>query len=136
MTDGRSARIRLSYADCDPAGIVYYGAWFPIMERLLLDWFFRGGFRFDTILAELGAAPVTRSTSCDYLATARVYDEVEIALTVESIGTSSYRLGFAMTRAGDSTPLARASISCVYVADGRAVALPASVRSYLETALV
>ena len=46
--------VRLSYADCDPAGIIYYASWFVVMERQLSAWFFAAGFRFDTMLAEVG----------------------------------------------------------------------------------
>ncbi len=123
--------VRLSYGDCDPAGILYYAAWFPLMERLLQEWFIQHGHRFDTMVAALGSSPVTRTTTCDYLAAARVYDRVEIGLCVDHVGTSSYRLGFDMTRIEDATSLARASITCVTITEGRPVPLPLALYDLL-----
>jgi YbgC/YbaW family acyl-CoA thioester hydrolase len=129
------ARVRLSYADCDPAGIIYYAAWFVVMERQLSAWFFDAGFRFDTMLAEVGATPVTRSTWCDYLAPARAYDQVRVEMSVAEVGRRSYRLAFEMTRETDGVVVARAGIGCVAVdADGRAVDLPTGYRALLEGA--
>jgi len=33
-------RMRLSYADTDPAGLVYYATWFGWMERVSTEWMF------------------------------------------------------------------------------------------------
>jgi acyl-CoA thioester hydrolase len=127
--------VRLSYADCDPAGILYYATWFVVMERTLSEWFFDHGFRFDTMAGQVGVVPVTRSTWCDYLAPARVYDLVSVAMRVDEVGRSSYRLGFEMTRTDDDVVVARAGIGCV-VLDGGGVPtpLPSGFRSVLETA--
>lgn len=126
--------MRLSYADCDPAGIIYYAAWFVAMERTLTEWFFGHGIRFDTIKEELGCAPVTRSTWCEYLVAASVYDSVDIELRVSHIGRSSYTLGFAMTRQSDGARLAQSGITCVLVGqDGRPTAIPAPFRLALES---
>jgi acyl-CoA thioester hydrolase len=136
VSDGRAAavtRFRLAYADCDPAGIVYYAAWFVAMERLLSGWFLDRGFRFDTMGDEVGATPVTRSTWCDYLAPARAYDEVRVEMSITDVGARSYRLGFTLTREPDEVVVARAGIGCVVVdRGGIPTALPESFRAALE----
>lgn len=127
------AKVRLSYADCDPAGIVYYGSWFHFMERALSEWFLGQGFRFDTMVETVGGAPVTRSTWCDYLAPARVYDLLRIEMRVEGVGDSSYRVSFEMTREGDDVVVARSGIGCVFLdVAGAPAPLPASFRAALE----
>ena len=35
---------RLSYGDCDPAGIVYFAAYYPWFDRTYNEWAFLGGF--------------------------------------------------------------------------------------------
>jgi len=122
---------RLTYADCDPAGIVYYAAWFVAMERVLTEWFLRVGFRFDRMADELGGAVVTRSTWCEYLAPARVYDEIAVRMTVAKVGTTSYTLSFEMVRAGDAVVVARSGLVGVFVAGGRAAPLPPALRDAL-----
>lgn len=125
--------IRLAYADCDPAGIIYYASWFVAMERQLTEWFDAQGVRFDRLREQLGGAPVTRATWCDYLAPAYVYDLVRVEMRVNRIGRSSYELGFAMIRAKDEVTVARAAIACVFVgADARPAPLPEPFRRVLE----
>jgi acyl-CoA thioester hydrolase len=127
--------IRLSYADCDPAGIVYYAAWFIVMERLLSEWFHGHGFRFDAMVETVGGAPVTRSTWCDYLAPATVYDLVSVEMRIVDVGRSSYGLGFVMTRVADGVVLARSGIVCVFLGrSGVPASLPAPFRAVLEDA--
>lgn len=125
--------IRLAYADCDPAGIIYYASWFVAMERQLTEWFDAQGLRFDRLRDELGSAPVTRATWCDYLAPAYVYDLVRVEMRVNRIGRSSYELGFTMIREKDETTVARAAIVCVFVgADALPAPLPEPFRRVLE----
>jgi acyl-CoA thioester hydrolase len=125
--------IFLTYADCDPAGIIYYASWFVAMERQLTEWFDAQGLRFNRTGHELGGAPVTRSTWCDYLAPAYVYDLVRVEMRVNRIGRSSYELGFTMIRENDETTLARAAIGCVFVgSDAHPAPLPEAFRRVLE----
>jgi len=125
--------VRLSYADCDPAGILYYAAWFIVMERVLSEWFLGRGFRFDTMTDQVGGAPVTRSTWCEYLAPARVYDLVSVEMRVAEVGRSSYALSFEMTRSDDGVVVARSGICCVFLdRSGVPAPLPAGFRAVLE----
>lgn len=134
-TPAATRRIRLTYADTDAAGILYFAAWFPWMERLSVEWVYAQGFRFDQMHERFGAAPVARATSCEYTAPTRVYDEIEMSMSVGHIGTSSYRLEFTMTRIPDPVVVARSTLTLVCVdADGRPRALPDVYRSMLQEA--
>jgi acyl-CoA thioester hydrolase len=130
-----SRRIMITYADTDAAGIIYFAAWFPWMERLHTEWLAARGVRF-TDLAERcgGAYVVTRATSCEYLAVVRPYDEVDIAMAVGRLGRRSYRMDYLMTRAGNSVPVARASLTLAGIADGAAAPLPALIADLLTAA--
>jgi acyl-CoA thioester hydrolase len=128
-------RIRLTYADTDAAAILYFAAWFPWMERISVEWVYGQGFRFDQIGERFGAAPSARATSCEYTAPARVYDEIDVAMRIEHIGTTSYRLGFTMTRCVDRVVVARSTLTLVFIAaNGVAAPLPVEYRTMLETA--
>jgi acyl-CoA thioester hydrolase len=130
-----SRHVTLTYADTDAAGILYFAAWFPWMERVSVEWAHGKGFRFDRMLEEYGAAPVTRMTSCEYTAAARVYDEVEIAMRVRHVGKTSYRLGFTMTRCPGPVVVARSTLALVCVdGTGRAAPIPAEYRLMLQEA--
>ena len=130
-----SRRIVITYADTDAAGIIYYAAWFPWMERLHTEWLAGHGVRFTDIAERCGASVVTRATTCEYLAVVRPYDEVEIAMSVGHLGRRSYRMDYLMTRAGEAAQVARvarASLTLVGVgADGAAAPLPVLIADLL-----
>ena len=87
------------------------------------------------MMDEFGAAPVTRSTTCEYTAKATVYDEIDVGMRVEHVGNRSYRYGFTMTRVADSVVVARSSLTLVCVGpDGAPTAIPAALRSVLTAA--
>ncbi len=126
-------QVRLTYADCDPAQLVYYAAWLPKMEQMLLEWFYRHGYRFDTMFEVVGAAPVTRSVHCEYTAPARLYDLIDMVMGIQHVGESSYVVGFRMTRQCDETVVARAQLVCVCIGDGGPVPIPAALRQLMES---
>ena len=126
---------RLSYADTDPAGILYYAAWFPRMEALQTEWLFLNGFRQDTLLERFGWWTVSRATHCDYLAAARLFEEITIELRVGEIGTSSVRFDFEMWRRTDEVQVAAASNWLVTVSpDQRPIRIPEPLRRCLDAA--
>jgi acyl-CoA thioester hydrolase len=132
--DGTAAtrRIRLGYADTDAAGIIYYGAWFPWMERLSTEWFHDHGFRFDQMVPRFGVTIVTRATTCEYLVPVGAYDEVDLAMRVARVGERSFDLAFAMTRVDDGRVVGRSTLTLVAVdASGAATRVPDALRELL-----
>lgn len=124
---------RLSYADTDPAGILYYAAWFPRMEALQTEWLFLNGLRQDTLLERFGWWTVSRATRCDYLSAARLFEEMTIELRVGEVGTSSVRFDFEMWRYADETLVATASNWLVTVSpDQRPIRIPEVLRKSLS----
>jgi YbgC/YbaW family acyl-CoA thioester hydrolase len=125
-------RVRLSYGDTDAAGIIYFAAWFPWMERLSTGWFYDNGFRFDRMLDQLGATMVSRATSCEYLVPVGAYDEVDIEMRVARVGERSCELAFAMTRVTDARPVGRSTLTLVAIdASGRPTPVPEPLRELL-----
>lgn len=126
--------LRLSYADTDPAGILYYAAWFPKMESLQSEFFFLQGLRQDTLIERFGWWTVSRATHCDYLAAAKLFDEVRIELRMGRIGTSSFRFAFRMVRIEDEVVVARAENTLVTVSPEQTpVPIPGGLRAHLLT---
>lgn len=128
-----STVFRLGYADTDPAGILYYAAWFPWMERTQSEWFFDNGMRQDELAARHGFWTVTRHTDCEYLVAVGLYDQIRLDLSLERIGTRSFSFGHRMTRLADGQLVARATITLVTVdAGGASVPVPPPLRDVLE----
>ncbi|WP_226531135.1 acyl-CoA thioesterase [Microbacterium paraoxydans] len=128
-----SHTVRLSYADTDPAGILYYAAWFPKMEGLQSEFLFLQDLRQDTLVERFGWWTVSRATTCEYLAAARLFDEIRIDLRMGRIGRSSFRFAFEMTRLDDAVPVARAENTIVTVSPTQeSVPIPGGLRAHLE----
>lgn len=128
-----SHTVRLSYADTDPAGILYYAAWFPKMEALQSEFLYLQGLRQDTLKDRFGWWTVSRATECEYLAAARLFDLIRIDLRVGRIGASSFRFEFEMRRVDDGVLVARAANTVVTVSpDQSTVRIPADLRAHLE----
>jgi acyl-CoA thioester hydrolase len=128
-----SHTVRLSYADTDPAGILYYAAWFPKMEGLQSEFLFLQGLRQDTLIERFGWWTVSRATTCEYLAAARLFDEIRIDLRMGRIGTASFRFAFEMIRVEDDALVARAENTVVTVSPEQdPVPIPADLRAHLQ----
>jgi YbgC/YbaW family acyl-CoA thioester hydrolase len=126
-------RIVISYADTDAAGIIYYAAWFPWMERMHTEWLAGHGVRFPELTDRCGSSVVTRATECEYLSMVRPYDEVDIAMSVGRVGPRSYRMEYVMTRVPDAVRVARASMTLVGVdAAGSSAALPSLISNLFD----
>ncbi len=135
MNDGwmASTSFRLSWSECDPAGIVYYAAYLPWMERLHSGWWFDRGLRFDRMAERLGASVVTRQVTCDYLGPARVLDPIGVSMSLRSVGRRSFNLSFDIRNEDDGARVAAAGLVMVFVdPDGRPAAVPAPARAILD----
>jgi len=128
-----SHTLRLTYGDTDPAGILYYAAWFPKMEALQSEFLFLNGLRQDTLKDRFGWWTVSRATECEYLAAARLFDEIRIDLRMGEVRTSSFRFEFTMVRVADDAVVARAANTVVTVSPDQsaAVRIPAGLRARL-----
>lgn len=132
-----SLTMRLSYADCDPAGILYFATWFPWMERVQTEWLYLNGLGQDTLDARFGFRTITRSTECEYLSPAALHQEITIDLTITELGTSSFRGSFWMTRLADQVQVARASLSVVCIgSSGAPIRVPSPLRELLQGELL
>lgn len=123
---------RLTYADCDPAGILYYATWFPWMERVQSEWFFLSGLRQDTLLKEHGFSTVTRHAECEYLAQVGLFDSIEVGLRLRRLGTTSITLGCDMWWVEGARLAARGSITVVALSpDNTPIPVPEIIRRAL-----
>jgi acyl-CoA thioester hydrolase len=128
-----SHTVRLSYGDTDPAGILYYAAWFPKMEALQSEFLFLQDLRQDTLKERFGWWTVSRATQCEYLAAAGLFDQVRIELRLGAVGVSSFKFEFAMRRVGDGVLVARAVSTLVTVSPEQStVRLPVMLRERLN----
>lgn len=125
-----STQIRLTYADCDPAGIVYFASWFPWMERLLSGWLYDRGLRSDRLMENYGFATITRQAECEYLHPADLFDEIRMNMDLAVIGRTSVQWGFTMIRTSDGIEVGRGRITWVMIdGEGKPVPVPEQIQA-------
>ncbi|OVZ58301.1 4-hydroxybenzoyl-CoA thioesterase [Pigmentiphaga sp. NML080357] len=126
---------RIRFAECDPAGIVFYPQYFVMFNNLLEEW-------IDALLPELGFAGYvgklryglpTIHLEADFRAISRMGDDVTLSLEVKRVGNKSLTLALACT--GDGGQL-RMSANQVVVTTSlethRAIDIPELMRNALD----
>ena len=114
-----TTRRRVEFRDTDAAGIVHFSAFFLWMESAEHELLRSCGI--PVVEPGAGGPGVDASwprvsAACDYVSAVRFGDEVDVAVSVEKLGTSSVTYGFSFTHAGAA------------VANGRMVAVRCHLR--------
>jgi acyl-CoA thioester hydrolase len=94
-------RLRVRYHECDQQGIVFNANWFAYFDITLTE-LWRAAFGSYTAMIERGADTVVVDASAQFKAPGRFDDQLEIALALETLGTSSMVAGLAATRDGET----------------------------------
>src|SRR5262245_40437085 len=126
---------RIRFADCDPAGIVFYPQYFVLFNGLVEDWIeerLRVGYR-SLILGRRVGLPTVR-LEADFRAVSRFGDRVGLALEVERLGRRSLTLQLRCTGRDDDA--LRMSLRQVIVTTSlenhRSIDIPTDLRAAIE----
>jgi acyl-CoA thioester hydrolase len=111
MSNAFHTRRRVEFADTDMAGIAHFSNYFRWMEAAEVDYLHARGLsvRFVWEGQQVGFPRV--AASCDYLKPVRFEDVLDIAVTVERVGTKSVTYAFEF--AHDGVPVARGKVTSV-----------------------
>lgn len=116
--------VRVYYEDTDAGGIVYYANYLKFFERARTEWLRSLGIHQQDLLANEGVAFVVRSASVDYLAAARLDDEITLRLNVEKLGRASVQFAQQAWRGDILLSSASVKVGCVDAATLRPRSLP------------
>lgn len=129
------SEFRLSYGECDPAGIVYYATYYPWMERTHTEWTFLRGVRSDEMAANWGVSTVSRASGCDYLAPALLYDPLRCEMRLGRLGETSFTTRYDFRRLTDDVVTCVGRMTLVFVGpDVRPRPVPEPMRELLLSA--
>jgi 4-hydroxybenzoyl-CoA thioesterase len=85
--------VKIRFAHCDPAGIVYFAAHFDILNGVVEDWFGEGlGLDYHDIVGRRRVGLGYVHASADFRLPARMGDRLTYAVMVERVGTTSLPL--------------------------------------------
>jgi len=127
--------VRVYYEDTDAGGVVYYANYLRFCERARSEWLRALGFGQQQLLASGGPLFVVRSVRADYLAPARLDDELTVVSTIYNLRHASV-LFFQRIFRGDKL-LFTAEVKIVPVSpdNGRPVPWPDAVHARLNDQL-
>jgi acyl-CoA thioester hydrolase len=122
--------LRVRYHECDKQGIVFNANWFAYFDITLTE-LWRAAFGSYEAMVERGSDTVVAETTARFRAPAGFDDELEIALAVERLGTTSMVAGFAVSRDGRALVEGRTVYVFVDPATMRKQEIPGWVREGL-----
>jgi 4-hydroxybenzoyl-CoA thioesterase len=125
----------IRFADCDPAGIVFYPQYFVMFNGLVEDWIEeRLGLSYRELVLGRGIGLPTVRLEADFKAVSRLRDPVALSLEVERVGRRSYTLQLGCTGAGDELRMnLRQVIVTTSLATHQSIEIPHDLRSAIES---
>jgi acyl-CoA thioester hydrolase len=105
--------VRVYYEDTDAGGIVYYANYLKFFERARTEWLRSLGIDQQTLRDQDGALFVVRNASVDYVASARLDDEVKLTLNVEKLGRASVQFAQQAWRGDTLLSSADVKVACI-----------------------
>jgi acyl-CoA thioester hydrolase len=106
---------RLSYGDCDPAGIVYFAAYYPWFERTYNEWAFLRGHAPGKMVELWGATHVTVASDCRYRIPGRLHVPLVCRMRLLRIGKTSVAFHFAIDHEETGQRMADGHMHFVFV---------------------
>ena len=123
-------RYPIRFAQCDPAGMVFFPQYFVLLNALVEDWFTQGlGIDYAQLIAVRRIGLPTVSLQCEFVAPSRMGEVLDFALSVEKLGRRSIGLAFTVSGAGVVRLRARQVLVTTSFTDDRAIDIPDDVRT-------
>jgi 4-hydroxybenzoyl-CoA thioesterase len=130
--------VLVRFADCDPAGIVFYPRFLEMFNNLVEDWCSAGlNFSFNDIVIKNGWGLPTVHLEADFVAPSRLGEVLKAKLFVRSLGTSSIKADILLC-GPDETERVRGKVVLVLMdrRSYRALAFPEALRKRISTFIV
>ena len=122
--------LRVRYHECDPQGVVFNANYFAYFDIALTE-LWREAFGSYQAMLDAGHDLVVAEATARFRAAARFDDEIEVAIAVERLGTTSMTSGLEIRRDGEV--LVEGRMVHVFVTAGTAdkAPIPDAVRERL-----
>jgi acyl-CoA thioester hydrolase len=124
--------VRVYYEDTDAGGIVFYANYLKFFERARTEWLRAIGVCQQELLDAEGAAFVVRNASVDYVAPARLDDEIKLTTTIQKLGRASVHFFQQAWRGEQLLTTANVKVGCVDAKTMRPRSLPDAVAAKMR----
>lgn len=106
---------RVRWSDCDPLGIIYYGAYIRFFEHAEQEMFRAAGLPYELMRVERHVQLPRKAFSVEFHSPAQMDELLDIEVGVSRVGTTSITMRFEAYRASDRAHRATASLTIVNV---------------------
>lgn len=133
-----ATEVLVRFADCDPAGIVFYPRFLEMFNNLVEDWCSSGlNFSFNDIVIKSGWGLPTVHLEADFIAPCRLGEVLTAKLYVRRLGTSSINADILLS-GPDETDRVRGKVVLVLMdrQASRALAFPDALRRRISSFVV
>ena len=124
--------VRVYYEDTDAGGLVYYANFLRFFERARTEWLRSFGINQQVLAREFSMMFVVNKASVDFIAPARLDDELMISAKPVRFGRASVQFEQLALRKGTLLASARIKIVSVSLPGMRPVAIPSHVLSRIN----
>ncbi len=135
-TEVFSWRVRVYYEDTDAGGVVFYANYLKFFERARTEWLRYAGIEQHALTQSDSVMFVVKSTTVDYIAPAKLDDELKLTVSVQRFGKASIEFVQQAWRIGITTDtlLAVGSIrvACVGCTTFKPCAIPTAMHDRLS----
>ena len=137
-TPSFQTEVLVRFADCDPAGIVFYPRILEMFNNLVEDWFRVGlSFSFDDIVVKRGWGLPTVHLEVDFLAPIFLDEVLTAKLFVRSVGTSSIHADIVLSGpTGFDRVRGKVVLVLIVKSSKEAMALPDALRNKISVFVV
>jgi acyl-CoA thioester hydrolase len=124
--------LRVYYEDTDAAGMVYYANYLRFIERARTDMLRLAGVNHNEMLTRDDLFFTVHRCEVDYLAPARLDDELEVHTRLLRVGGATLMAEQIVKRDGDDLVRSQVRVACIS-REGRPRRLPGQVRDALSS---
>jgi 4-hydroxybenzoyl-CoA thioesterase len=133
MTRTFDMPVRIRFAHCDPAGIVYFPQYLVMTNALVEDWF---NDALDIDYAQMISArrvglPIVK-LNCEFSRPSRMGETVTLTLAVDSVGQRSIRIDIVCHCEGEVRFRAKQVLVTTSLDDGRSIDIPGDIARAIE----
>ena len=125
-------RIRVRYNECDAQSAVFNANYLLYFDVAITEMWRDAFGSYDEALEKWGLDLVVAEANVRFLKPARFDDELDVDVTVEKLGTTSFTLRFDVRRGTDDIAHGRSRYVFVDLKDSGKAAIPDDVREVLE----
>jgi len=125
--------LRIRFAHCDPAGIVFYPQYLVLFNTLVEDWFDQGlGIPYASVLGPRRTGLPTVRLEVDFKAVSRMGEDVELGLSVERLGERSLTLALDLCAGDEVRVAARKVLVATSLQTHKAMPWPDDLRQAMQ----